>query len=242
MSERIVLAYGDSNTHGTVPMAELEDTGRFGASERWPGVCAAALGAGWRVIEEGLPGRTTVHADPIEGAYKNGLAFLPAVLETHRPVDLVVLMLGTNDLKQKFNVPPVEIGESIGLLLETLARSTMGPAGAPPRVLLVAPAPVDELGCLGEMFTGAAEKSRRLAPLYAARAARHGADFLDAGTVIAVSPVDGIHFDADAHAALGRAIAEKIAAMDVPLPPASLPPHDGPGAAGHPLRASRPRL
>lgn len=220
MSDRIVLAYGDSNTHGTMPMARLEDTGRFGPAERWPGVCAAALGAGWRVIEEGLPGRTTVHADPIEGAYKNGLAFLPAVLETHRPVDLVVLMLGTNDLKQKFSVPPVEIGQSIALLLDTLARSAMGPAGTPPRVLLVAPVPVDELGCLGEMFTGAAEKSRRLAPLYAAMAARYGADFLDGGTVIAVSPVDGIHFDAAAHAALGRAIAEKIAAMDIPPPPA----------------------
>ena len=220
MSERIVLAYGDSNTHGTMPMASLEDTGRFGPAERWPGVCAAALGPGWRILEEGLPGRTTVHADPIEGAYKNGLAFLPAVLETHRPVDLVVLMLGTNDLKQKFSVPPVEIGQSIALLLDTLARSAMGPAGGPPRILLVAPVPVDEVGCLGEMFTGAAEKSRRLAPLYAAMAARHGADFLDAGTVIAVSPVDGIHFDAAAHAALGRAIAARIAAMDIPGPAA----------------------
>ncbi len=220
MSDRIVLAYGDSNTHGTMPMANLEDTGRFGPAERWPGICAAALGPGWRILEEGLPGRTTVHADPVEGAYKNGLAFLPAVLETHRPVDLVVLMLGTNDLKQKFGLPPVEIGQSIALLLDALARSAMGPAGGPPRVLLVAPAPVEEVGCLGEMFTGAAGRSRRLAPLYAAMATRYGADFLDAGDVIAVSPVDGIHFDAAAHAALGRAIAAKLTAMDIPEPEA----------------------
>lgn len=144
-------------------------------------------------------------------------------------------MLGTNDLKQKFSVPPVEIGQSIALLLDTLARSAMGPAGSPPRVLLVAPVPVEEVGCLGEMFTGAAGKSRSLAPLYAAMAARFGADFLDAGEVIAVSPVDGIHFDAAAHAALGHAIAAKLTAMDIPRSR-----HDPHGQRGSPC--TRPTL
>jgi len=215
MSEKVVLAYGDSNTHGTVPMETLEDQGRLGPAERWPGICAAALGAGWRIVEEGLPGRTTVHPDPVEGVYKNGLAILPAILESHRPIDLVVLMLGTNDLKQKFCVPPVEVANAVSLLLHTLRHSYMGPGGGQPRLLLVAPAPIEETGCLAEMFTGGAAKSRRLAALYAAEAARHGAAFLDAGEVIAVSPVDGIHFDAEAHAALGRAIAAKIEGLDL---------------------------
>lgn len=215
MTERVVLAYGDSNTHGTVPMATLEDQGRFSPAERWPGVCAAALGSGWRMIEEGLPGRTTVHPDPIEGAHKNGLAILPAILETHRPIDLVVLMLGTNDLKQRFSVTPLDIGVSVSKLLDALGQSRSGPKSNRPRLLVVAPMPIEEVGCLAGMFEGGAAKSRRLAAEVARVAALYGADFLDAGEVITVSEIDGIHFDAAAHAALGRAIAAKIGEMSV---------------------------
>jgi lysophospholipase L1-like esterase len=215
MGDRVVLAYGDSNTHGTVPMATLEDTGRWGPAERWPGVLATELGAGWRVVEEGLPGRTTVYPDPISGVHKNGLALLPAALESHRPVDLVVLMLGTNDCKQRFNVPPVEIGESVSLLLHLIRHSYMGPDAGQPRTLLVAPPPVEEAGCLAEIFAGGAAKGRRLAADYARVAGRHGAAFLDAGQVMAVSPLDGVHFDAPAHAALGRAVAVAIREMGV---------------------------
>ena len=137
MGDRMVLAYGDSNTHGTAPMATLEDMGRFGPAERWPGVLAAELGAGWLVREEGLPGRTTVHPDPISGVHKNGLAVLPAILESHRPIDVVVLMLGTNDLKHRFQVPVVEIADSASLLVHAIRHSYAGPgmtpAGGPPR-------------------------------------------------------------------------------------------------------------
>jgi lysophospholipase L1-like esterase len=215
MGDRVVLAYGDSNTHGTVPMATLEDTGRWGPAERWPGVLAAELGEGWQVVEEGLPGRTTVYPDPIEGVHKNGLALLPAALESHRPIDLVVLMLGTNDLKQRFAVPPVEIGESVSALLHLIRHSYMGPAGGQPRTLLVAPPPVEEAGCLAEIFAGGAAKGRRLAAVYEGIAARHGAAFLDAGQVMAVSPLDGVHFEAAAHAALGRAVAAAVREMGV---------------------------
>ena len=139
-----------------MPMATLEDAGRWGPAERWPGVLAAELGAGWRVVEEGLPGRTTVYPDPVAGVHKNGLALLPAALESHRPIDLVVLMLGTNDLKQRFAVPPVEIGELVSALLHLIRHSYMGPEGGQPRMLLVAPPPVEEAGCLAEIFAGGA--------------------------------------------------------------------------------------
>ena len=177
MGERVVLAYGNSNTHGTMPMATLEDAGRWGPAERWPGILAQELGAGWRVVEEGLPGRTTVYPDPIAGVHKNGLALLPAALESHRPIDLVVLMLGTNDTKQRFNVPPVEIGESVSLLLHLIRHSYMGPDGGQPRTLLVAPPPVEEAGCLGEIFAGGAAKAQRLGSTYAAVAARARGEF-----------------------------------------------------------------
>ena len=159
MGERVVLCYGDSNTHGTMPMANLGDMGRFGAAERWPGVLAAELGSGWRVVEEGLPGRTTVYPDPISGVHKNGLSVLPAALESHRPLDVVVVMLGTNDLKHRFQVPPVEIGESVGLLVHLIRHSYCGPGTAHPAILLVAPPPVLETGCLAEIFEGGAAKS-----------------------------------------------------------------------------------
>ena len=211
MDERVVLAYGDSNTHGTVPMAALEDMGRFGPTERWPGVMRAELGAGWRVIEEGLPGRTTVHPDPVSGVHKNGLSVLPAVLESHRGVDVVVIMLGTNDLKQRFQVPAVEIGESVEWLVRAVLQSRCGPGQGTPRVVLVAPPPVLEAGCLAEIFAGGAEKSARLAKVYARIAARNGVEFLDAGEVIESSPLDGVHFDAAEHVKLGRAVAAAVA-------------------------------
>ncbi len=213
MTPRTVLCYGDSNTHGTLPMATLEDMGRLNPAERWPGVVAAELGPGWLVREEGLPGRTTVHPDPVEGLYKNGLAILPAILESHRPIDVVVLMLGTNDLKHRFQVPAGEIAESAGVLVHAIRHSYSGPGETQPAVLLVAPPPILETGCLAEKFEGGAPKSQRFAEGYAAVARHHGTGFLDAGRVIVSSPVDGVHFDAAEHAKLGRAIAAALMEM-----------------------------
>jgi lysophospholipase L1-like esterase len=212
--ERVVLCYGDSNTHGTAPMDSLADRRRLARAERWPGVLAAELGAGWHVIEEGLPGRTTVHPDPVEGEWKNGLAVLPAILDSHFPIDLVVLMLGTNDLKPRFNVPPVQIGTSIERLLRTVRASEAGPGGAAPRVLLIAPAPVVEEGSLAVVFAGGPARAGLAGP-YAEAARRHGAAFLDAAPVWTVSPVDGVHFDAAEHGKLGRAVAAVVRGMAI---------------------------
>jgi lysophospholipase L1-like esterase len=203
----IVLCFGDSNTHGSVPMHHRDDIRRFGPDERWPGVLRRELGAGFTVIEEGLPGRTTLHDDPIEGAHKNGLHYLRACLESHRPFDLMTLMLGTNDLKSRFAVQPLDIAESVGILLDTIARSEAGRDGKPPRVLLIAPPPLARLTFLGDMFHGGADKSQRLGTAYRAQAEKHGAAFLDAGTIIRTSDTDGVHFEPGEHAKLGKAVA-----------------------------------
>ena len=210
---RTVLVYGDSNSHGTAPMPTLLDMRRFGPDERWPGVMAAALGPGWRLVEEALPGRTTVHPDPVSGLHKNGLAVLPAVLESHAPLDLVILMLGTNDLKARFGLPPVEIAVGAEQLMRHVRQGFTGPGGAAPALLVVCPPPVEEAGCLAEVFEGGAAKSRRLAPHYAEAAARWGAAFFDAGTVVGPSPVDGVHLEAADHRRLGQAIAAAVQAM-----------------------------
>jgi lysophospholipase L1-like esterase len=208
-----VLCYGDSNTFGTPPVLARGELRRFAPDERWPGVLRRELGLDWSVIEEGLPGRTTVHDDPIEGAHKNGLSYLLPCLESHRPIDIVALMLGTNDLKARFSLPAEDIADGAGVLLDAIAKSFAGPAGAAPRVLLIAPPPLSRLELLSAMFAGGSEKSRRLGSLYAALAAQFRCAFLDAGSVIGSSDIDGIHIEASEHAKLGTAIAAVIRGM-----------------------------
>jgi len=210
MTQRVAMLFGDSNTHGTCPMADLDDVRRHGPAERWPGVAGAALGPGWRLIDEGHPGRTTVQDDPVEGAYKNGARALPALLESHRPIDLVVIKLGTNDLKARFSVTASDIALSVDKLILMVQGSDAGPGRAAPAVLLIAPPPIAEAGCLAGMFTGGAVKSRQMAARMAEVAARRGVPFLDAGALIAADPLDGIHYDAAAHAVLGQAVAAAI--------------------------------
>jgi lysophospholipase L1-like esterase len=125
-------------------------------------------------------------------------------------VDLVVTMLGTNDVKMRFAVTPLEIGEGCRQLLRVIAASEAGPEGAAPRALLVCPPPVVETGWLADMFAGGAQKSRALPAFLAEVARQEGAAFFDAGSVIAVDHVDGVHFSAESHGTLGRAIAEAV--------------------------------
>ena len=208
---RSLLLFGDSNTHGTMPMPDLDFEGRFDREERWAGRLARLL-PDWEVIAEGHPGRTTVHDDPVEGAHRNGLTVLPALLESHRPLDLVLVMLGTNDLKERFSVNACDIGLSLERLVRVIKGSGTGPGGMAPGVLLVAPPPILEVGCLAGMFAGGAAKSQGLAREIAAAAKRAGVPFLDAEQVVQVSPVDGIHYGAEANPVLAEAFATAIRA------------------------------
>lgn len=206
---RTLLLFGDSNTHGTMPMPDLGFSGRFDRDERWSGRLQKLL-PDWEVIAEGHPGRTTVHDDPVEGAHRNGLSVLPALLESHRPVDVVLVMLGTNDLKERFSVNACDIALSLERLVRMILASAAGPGNAAPGVLLVAPPPIIEVGCLAGMFAGGAAKSHALTAEIKAAAARVGVPFLDAGQVVKVSPIDGIHYDAEANPALAQAFATTI--------------------------------
>ena len=206
---KTVLCFGDSNTHGTMPMASLDGSGRFGHAARWPSVMGQALGTGYEVIAEGHPGRTTVHDDPMEGEYRNGIRVLPALLESHKPLDLVILKLGTNDLKNCFHVSAADIAFCLDRLVRLIQGAEAGRDGVP-AILVVAPPPILEVGCLAEMFAGGAVKSHDLAAAIRAMTTRMGVGFFDAGSVIAVSPVDGIHYEAEAQVALGLAMAEAV--------------------------------
>lgn len=205
MPARAILAFGDSNTWGRNPAAAT----RFDWDTRWPGVCQRELGTDYRVMEEGLNGRTTVWDDPVD-PWRNGLAYLQPCLLSHAPLDLVVLMLGSNDLKSRFNVSPLEIGRCIGQLLRAIRNSEAGPQSGPPAMLLMCPPPLAKLSDLAPIFVGADEKSRALAPYYAEQAALHGAHFFDTGDVVRSSGLDGIHFEAGEHEKLGRAVAGRV--------------------------------
>ncbi|MEM0949363.1 MAG: SGNH/GDSL hydrolase family protein [Pseudomonadota bacterium] len=208
MTKPVILAYGDSNTHGTLPLTDWGARDRLAYSERWTTRLATATGT--TVISEGLPGRTTVHDDPIEGAHKNGLSALPVALESHRPIDLVVLMLGTNDCKPRFSVGPADIARSVDRLLGVIAASTAGPKGTAPDVFVISPVPIREVGLLSDIFAGGAAKSQGLAKPLAEVSAAHGAWFLDAGLHAEVSPIDGVHLTDDACAAIADTLADLV--------------------------------
>lgn len=205
---RSVLCYGDSNTYGQTLADRPAE--RFGPTERWPRVMQAALGAGWLVVEEGLSGRTTVSDDPIEGKIRNGRRYLEPCLLSHRPLDAVILMLGTNDLKARFNKPASEIAMGVRALIDDIKSLNVGRAGTP-EILLVAPPPIlKDLRGWEPVFAGGYEKSLALAREYEAVADSMEVHFFDAGSVVTSTPLDGFHLDLDAHRVLGLALAEEI--------------------------------
>jgi lysophospholipase L1-like esterase len=201
---KTILCYGDSNTWGYDPASGK----RLDIGSRWPGVLRRELGGGYHVIEEGLPGRTTVWDDPIE-QHKNGRTYLLPCIYSHM-ADLVIILLGTNDLKHRFSLTAFDIAQGAKLLASLVMKSDSGPGWSRPQALLIAPPPVTRLSYFEDMFRGAREKSQELAKQFAAAARECGCHFLDAGTLVTSSNLDGIHFEKSQHEILGTAVAEKV--------------------------------
>lgn len=202
---KTILCYGDSNTWGYDPATQT----RFPRDIRWPGVLRSELGEGYIVIEEGLNGRTTVWDDPIE-LDKNGATYLRPCIQTHKPFDLVIIMLGTNDLKTRFSLPAYDIASGAGVLVDIVKKSDTGIGGEAPEVLLIAPPPAVELTGFAEMFEDAVEKSGGFARHYRRISNEKGCHYLDAGDHVESSPLDGIHLEVDMHTRLGKAMAAKV--------------------------------
>jgi lysophospholipase L1-like esterase len=202
---KTILCFGDSNTWGWNPVTQA----RYPRDERWPGVLRRELGDGYLIIEEGLNGRTTVWDDPIEG-YKNGKEYLIPCLDTHKPIDLVIIMLGTNDLKMRFSLPACDIAEGAGVLVDVVLKSVAGPGDSAPMILLIAPPPLGELSDFAETFQGGAAKSKKLAAHFGRVAEERGCPLLDASGVIVSSDIDGVHFDPSEHHKLGVAVASRV--------------------------------
>jgi lysophospholipase L1-like esterase len=204
---RTIVCFGDSNTHGADPSG----AGRMSPDVRWPRVMARSLGDGYEVIEEGLNGRTACWDTPLAPG-RNGLTYLVPCLLSHAPVDLLIIMLGTNDTKRIYGLGAPEIASGVGLLVDEARRSLSGPGDTPPVVLLVSPVPLGEVTASSELwgFGESIDKSKDLARLYAVVAEERNVAFFDAGSVAAVHPDDGVHLDAAACASLGAALAERV--------------------------------
>ena len=202
---KTVLCYGDSNTYGFNPRTAL----RYRESVRWPGVLRELLGKGYTVIEEGCNGRTTVFDDPLEG-WKNGLDYLKPCLNSHKPVDIVVLMLGSNDLKKCFGASAEEIADGAGTLVDTIREFLPLKQGYAPTVILVAP-PLIGPGIERSPFRyafdeSAIARSKEFAREYRRVAEAKGCVFFDAATVAAASETDSLHLTPESHKALAEAI------------------------------------
>lgn len=203
-----VVCFGDSLTWGFNPV----DMSRYGHDIRWTRLLQKDLGSDFYVVEEGVNGRTTVFEDPVKGD-KNGLEHLFTVRKTHMPIDVLIIMLGTNDLQDRFNMNAETISIAIGRLLFLATKPTDDVEGRAPKVLLMSPPPLGDLnGTPFELqFSGRSrEESTKLADSYRRKAEEYGVAFFDAGTVISASPVDAIHFEAEPQADLARAIAEQV--------------------------------
>ena len=205
---KTVLCYGDSNTWGYDPATQT----RYPRDVRWSGVLRKELGDDYLVIEEGLNGRTTVWDDPIE-LDKNGATYLRPCIQTHKPLDLVIIMLGTNDLKTRFSLPAYDIASGAGVLVDIVMKSDTGIDAGAPDVLLIAPPQAVELTSFAEMFENAVEKSEGFAKHYRRVANEKGCHYLNAGEFVESSPLDGIHLESDMQGALGEAVAAKVKAI-----------------------------
>lgn len=200
-----VLCYGDSLTWGY----DAENLGRHVAADRWPSVLNKALGPEVNVIAEGLNGRTTAYDDHLADCDRNGARILPTLLHSHAPLDLVIIMLGTNDMK------PVVAGNAFAAVqgmqkLVDLVRHHTWPMGdeSGPEVLIVSPPPICETAnmAFAAMFSGGVEHSSMLASLYHDLADELECGFFDAGSVALTTPLDGVHLDAANTRAIGRGL------------------------------------
>ncbi len=202
MMARTVLCFGDSNTWGYAP----EDGERFAPDVRWPGVLAARLGSDWRVVEEGLNGRTSAFDDPLDPLL-NGKTFLPVCLATHAPIDVVAIMLGTNDVFLPQGISAHYAAAGVGVLADMVQSSVAGPGDTAPAVLVVVPPPLAPMIEFDPLGPTALAQSRLFSEAFRLMCAERGLTLVDLAGVVESSPVDGVHFDPAGHRAIGAAVA-----------------------------------
>ena len=203
-----ILCFGDSNTWGYIPA-----TGeRRPLNERWTGMLQKSLGNNYEIIEEGLNSRTTDLDDPKHKG-KNGLAYIFPCLASHYPLDTIVLMLGTNDLKYRFQRDPERIADGVQSLINEIKESVIEAEEKVPKIILMCPPIVDETvdGVSNkDKYEGAEAKSKLLPELYKKLAEENSLEYVNLQDYVQPSKADGYHMDIESHQIIAKILEEKV--------------------------------
>lgn len=199
-SAKTIVCYGDSNTWGRVPKA-----GRYPRSVRWTGILQNLLGNKYDIIGEGVGGRTFVVVDP-ENPWRSGITHLKSILRNNLPIDLILIMLGTNDVKDKFNLEAEDIAKHLQQTIDLIRTEDIK------NILIVCPPDfvIPESGIPDPRFTGGGAKMKKLPKLYKEVADKNGCNFIDAGQYITSSTIDGFHLEPEAHKKLAEVLRDEI--------------------------------
>jgi len=210
-----ILCFGDSNTWGYDPATKT----RFSRDKRWTGLLQKYLGNQYYIVEEGLNGRTT-NIDEKEKynlgysrKNRNSLDLLPGLIESHYPLDLIVVMLGTNDLKSNFNHSANQIASNMKLVCQAIITHECFNSKS---LLLISPTHIEENSdIILDSFIDTNHKAMALAPLYKSISDDLSIDFLDASKIVKINTIDGIHWDATQHNDFALALSENIKALNL---------------------------
>lgn len=199
-SAKTIVCYGDSNTWGRVPKA-----GRYPRSVRWTGALQNLLGNNYDIIGEGVGGRTFVAVDP-ENPWRCGITHLKSILRNNLPIDLITIMLGTNDVKDKFNLEAEDIAKHLQQTIDLIRTEDIK------NILIICPPDfvIPESGIPDPRFTNGPEKMKKLPKLYKEVADKNGCSFIDAGQYITSSKIDGFHLEPEAHKKLAEVLKDEI--------------------------------
>lgn len=206
-----ILCFGDSNTWGTKP-----EGGRYSVTERWSSLLGNYLKASEvavEVIEAGQPNRTLIHNAPFDGN-KSGVSYLKPLLIQHQP-DVLILLLGTNDLKAKFDLSALDIALAAAELIEQVQAFVQGPtiAASSIKVLLISPPVIKEEGAYKTIYQGGRVKSETFAFEYTKQTERLECHFFDANELVTSSETDGVHWECEQHKKLAIGLSSYLSKM-----------------------------
>ncbi len=204
--KKFILCFGDSNTWGYSP----DGVTRYNSSVRWPSVMQSKLDADFKVIEEGNCGRTTIYDDP-EEPDRNGIKSFPTILEAHAPLDLVIIMLGTNDLKNCYSASAMDIAKSLKKLTQIVLSHDLL-QNHMPEILIIAPPPIAnaDKSRFKPTYINGIKESFKIGSTITEHFKDTNIKTFDAGQYIKSSTRDGIHLEPSEHIKLGELIAQKV--------------------------------
>lgn len=215
MAEKRIVCFGDSNTWGYNP----ENGSRYDENTRWTKLLEKKLGGDYRIIEEGQNGRTIANPDPWEWGTKCGMDQILPILESHMPMEALVIMLGSNDLKSKFGLPAPDIAGSLQNMLKSVRGHLRYYLNNPDlKILIIAPP------ALGDNFASSpfaeffdedsvVQKSKDISKWFELVAGQFGCEFLDATSQVTAGDVDSLHLSPEGHAKLAELVYQKINSM-----------------------------